>query len=924
MKYNGFISYSHSSDNRLAAAIQAGLHRLAKPFLKSRAVEICLDRTNLAANPALWPSIQRELEQSEWFILLASPAAAVSEWVKKEVSWWVDNRSAERILIVLTDGALEWDESLADFDWSVSTAVPKALRGKFSDMPKYVDLRWAKDLQDLTLKNTTFADAILDLAAPLHGKGKNELAGEELHQARRERRLAWSVAAVLTLLLIVSVMAGWVAMVQRDEAVAERKRAVAAKLIAESRAELDKRFDTSLLLALASDHVVPNTETRRALLAAGLARPRLKAYLHPGGGTVRSVAYGQDGKLLVTAAEDGRVFLWDIGTLRPLREQLTGERVTSVALSADGTRLATGSADGIVRLWEVKSGRPLGEPLIGRLHSVPEVIFVGDGKLLAIESKDSSVVVWDADNRAVRAEISAEKNQSVTAVTVSLDGKRLAIGSTPGRWDLGSSAVVLWDLENRTPIGERILPRGRGVFSLALSSDGKRLATGSSDGLIILWDSEGRKQLGELAVGHWEKVNRIAFDPEEKYLVAGISDGRVILWDVMAHEDSGTLLEKHENSVLTLALSPDGKTVASGSRDGTVILSEREIGNRLSDPLPGPTTGVTSYAFSPDTKVLATAIGKGTVVLWDLEARKLLGELRGHKDWVSNIAFTPDGKRLATRSNDHRVIVWDVGSRGPGRIVEGLNTPTGGVAFKDNYHLAIASGDSVILWDIESGTRSDTLLKEHNGRVGLITFSREGKYAATWDGRGNTVRLWNATSRKPWCDPLKHKGRIWSVNFSPDGTTIATAGREDAIRLWDIASCRALGEPLAGTGYMASAAFGPDGKILATTSRDKNAILWDLQAHRRLGELPAGDRDWVIGAAFSLDGKRLITLGSYGAVFSWEVDPATWKERACRVANRNLTCAEWENSLAGLAYAKVCPDLPEPPDISECATSMRR
>ena len=180
---------------------------------------------------------------------------------------------------------------------------------------------------------------------------------------------------------------------------------------------------------------------------------------------MRSVAYGQDGKLLVTAAEDGRVFLWDIGTLRPLREQLTGERVTSVALSADGTRLATGSADGIVRLWEVKSGRSLGEPLIGRLHSVPEVIFVGEGKLLAIESKDSSVVVWDADNRVVRAEISAEKNQSVTAVTVSLDGKRLAIGSTPGRWDLGSSAVVLWDLENRTPIGERILPRGRGVFS---------------------------------------------------------------------------------------------------------------------------------------------------------------------------------------------------------------------------------------------------------------------------------------------------------------------------------------------------------------------------------------------------------------------------------------------------------------------------
>ena len=76
MRFAAFISYSHSGDSRVAAAIQSGLQRLAKPWHKRRALNVFRDQTNLGASPGLWLSIESALQESEWFVLMASPEAA--------------------------------------------------------------------------------------------------------------------------------------------------------------------------------------------------------------------------------------------------------------------------------------------------------------------------------------------------------------------------------------------------------------------------------------------------------------------------------------------------------------------------------------------------------------------------------------------------------------------------------------------------------------------------------------------------------------------------------------------------------------------------------------------------------------------------------------------------------------------------------
>ena len=218
MRYKAFISYSHAADGKLAPALQSALHHFAKPWYRLRAIRTFRDKTSLAVTPALWRSIERALLDSEYFILLGSPAAAKSHWVQKEAVWWLENKSADRFLIVVTDGAVGWDNAAKDFDSVRTTALPPNLRGAFKQEPLYVELQWAREQEHLSLKDSRFLEAITRLAATLHGRPLDEIAGEDVRQHRRTVRTAWGAVAALLLLTIFATGSAYYATQQRAAA----------------------------------------------------------------------------------------------------------------------------------------------------------------------------------------------------------------------------------------------------------------------------------------------------------------------------------------------------------------------------------------------------------------------------------------------------------------------------------------------------------------------------------------------------------------------------------------------------------------------------------------------------------------------------------------------------------------------------------
>ena len=226
--YDGFISYSHAADDLLAPRLQSGLQRFAKPWWKRRALRIFRDEASLSANPHLWSSITEALDDSGWFVLLLSPDAAESDWVNREVEYWLEHKDPDRIIPVVTAGEFTWvDRNI------VSNAAPPALRGAFPDEPRWVDLRFARSEEQLDLKNPRFSAAVADVASAIRGVPKDELESEEVRQHRRTVRTAWAAGIVVLLFAMFSAAAALFAVDQRNEAEA------AAEAEAEQRAEAD-------------------------------------------------------------------------------------------------------------------------------------------------------------------------------------------------------------------------------------------------------------------------------------------------------------------------------------------------------------------------------------------------------------------------------------------------------------------------------------------------------------------------------------------------------------------------------------------------------------------------------------------------------------------------------------------------------------
>jgi tetratricopeptide (TPR) repeat protein len=202
--YDAFISYSHAKDKPIAAALQSAVQKLGKPWYRRRALRIFRDDTSLSATPTLWPSIEAALGSSRYLILLASPEAAASVWVNKEVAHWLEHKPAGTLLIAVTNGELAWDEAANDFGMREQHPLPPALRGRFTSEPKWVDLRAYRG--GANPRDDKFRELAADFAAVVHGMPKEDLLSQELRQQRNVLRAVLSAAAVL---LAALGFAGW-------------------------------------------------------------------------------------------------------------------------------------------------------------------------------------------------------------------------------------------------------------------------------------------------------------------------------------------------------------------------------------------------------------------------------------------------------------------------------------------------------------------------------------------------------------------------------------------------------------------------------------------------------------------------------------------------------------------------------------------
>jgi WD40 repeat protein len=622
--YHGFISYSHAADGKLAPALQKGLQRFAKPWYRTRALHVFRDETELAANPDLWSSVTDALDASQYLILLASPKAAASHWVDKEAKYWCDNKGADwvdKILIGLTDGEFVWDGRAGRVDSERTDVLPPSLHDAFKAEPLYIDLKWAKNTDELGFTNSDWSKAIARLAAPLHGVRPGELAGEEVRQHRRTVRIARTAAVTVLTLLAAALVAGYVAYSQY-------RSAQARALAAEATSDLTGNPQHSLSLALQSTQINSSSTAIQALRSS-LAQAPLRVTIASGAGASVQAAWSPVGKQIAVAGLHQEVQLWNPRTGR-LQHVLRGtggsSPIAQLLYSSNGQWLAAVTAAGDVEVWNVASasavstvalnqevrasypGNPIGYGGVSLLGTtVTWSIFNPDG-LLVYGLGFGKLLLFDARSGTVGQSLGPlpRGTTGVNTVVPSPDGSRLFVA-------LGSGAIV----NVATGRGVALTPRvSMTEHEACWFADSKGLITWdpneAQDLVLRWWNATSGKEVGSFPTPNTITAAACSQSAAQDWAATGTRDGNVLL-----HLVSGTTLQLsgHTRFITAMASSRNGDYLATASDDGTVRVWDTRTGAQLR--LLSDGDQVTGVQFSPDAGLALTTDQLGVVRVWD-------------------------------------------------------------------------------------------------------------------------------------------------------------------------------------------------------------------------------------------------------------------------------------------------------------------
>ena len=197
------------------------------------------------------------------------------------------------------------------------------------------------------------------------------------------------------------------------------------------------------------------------------------------------------------------------------------------------------------------------------------------------------------------------------------------------------------------------------------------------------------------------------------------------------------------------------------------------------------------------------------------------------------------------------------------------------------------------------------------GQIEVMEFSPDGTSLVTAGGEG--VKFWDAVRGVPAPSPVVHRLSSYGVTFSKDGRLLAAGSGDGRVRVWDVSTGELVAPPMAHSALVVRVAFSAGDDLLAAVSGDGTARVWDVGTGKPLG--PALQHEgWVWRVGFHPDGKRLMTGTSTGVCVwaspEWFSGAAVLKDRTLAALGMRLDERGQVEVLSKDEWAAYVEDLP--------------
>jgi WD40 repeat protein/DNA-binding SARP family transcriptional activator len=324
--------------------------------------------------------------------------------------------------------------------------------------------------------------------------------------------------------------------------------------------------------------------------------------------------------------------------------------------------------------------------------------------------------------------------------------------------------------------------------------------------------------------------------------------------------------------------SPGGDLFVTEGPEESGLIDLRDAGTGESvRSFHGHDPDVNDVGFSSDGAMLATSGDDGAVRIWDPTTGEELSRVTGTDGPVWSPTFSDDGSRVLAiwrPSWPHVVRIADVAT---GEVVNEFELPRGGGA-------DLSPDGSRVVLDLrvlDVGTGEEIVVLEGDDDwADPYAFSPDGKWivapVVAADGGVSQVRIWDATTGARVM--TLEAGNVADLDWSADGTRLATSSHEGTARVWQVDADSARELFRFSTQDISSAggvAFSPDGSRLMVGDGAITAVkVFDLSVAggREWANVPDGRPGLPGAASFTPDGRELVTSSEEAAAAFWDAE----------------------------------------------------